>query len=206
MEALNFTEDGTTNVWQLDAPSAPLISSCPFLLPLSNRSSDTDSDPEVDPTTITDDYWVWVEGPDEIRSSQKTLGKWLVFKRFDKLDETWHMIRKAVDSGELGAIGAKCSTACAVADPSSNTMDPSTGVICVYTSKETMDEVGFKLIRMVKQDIRYKTDEATLKGEYIATGYKKVTVKTIFWNNGEPGFTKTLTRRRRGEANHYPNG
>ena len=147
---------------------------------------------------------MWVEGPDEIRSSQKTLGKWLVFKRSERLDETWHTIRKAVDSGELGATGAKCSTA--KDNPLKYPRNSNKGVICVYTSEETMDEVGFKLIHMVKQDIRYKTDEATLKGEYKVTGYKKVTVKTIFWNNGEPGFTKTLTRRRRGEANHYPNG
>ena len=112
------------------------------------------------------------------------------------------MIRKAVESGELGATGAKCSTA--KDNPLKYPRNSNKGVICVYTSKETMDEVGFKLIRMVKQDIRYKTDEATLKGEYIVTGYKKVTVKTIFWNDGEPGFTKT--RRRREEANCYPNG
>ena len=174
----------------------------PFLLPLFNRSSDTDIDPEVNPTTITDAYWVGVDGPDEIRYSQETLGKWLVFKRSERLDKTWHMIRKAVESGELGATGAKCSTA--KDNPLKYPRNSNKGVICVYTSEETMDEVGFKLIHMVKQDIRYKTDEATLKGEYIVTGYKKVTVKTIFWNDGEPGFTKT--RRRHEEANRYPNG
>ena len=110
------------------------------------------------------------------------------------------MIWKAVASGELGATGTKCSTA--MDNPSSYPMDSSEGVICVYTSKETMDEVGFKLVHMVKQDIRYKTDEATLQGKYIATGYKKVTIKTIFWNDGEPAFTW----KRRGETKHYPKG
>ena len=151
----------------------------------------------VNPTTVTDAYWVWADG---ISSSQKTLGKWLVFKRFDKLDETWHMIQKAVESGQLGATGAKCSTA------KDNSLcyprNSNKGVICVYTSEETMDEVGFKLVHMVKQTIRYKTDEATLQGMYRATGYKKVTIKTIFWNDGEPDFT----RKRCGEAKRYPKG
>ena len=154
----------------------------------------------VNPTTVTDTYWVWAKAPDEIRSSQKTLGKWLVFKQLEELDETWHMIRKAVESGQLGARGAKCSTA--LEDASCYPMDSSVGVICVYTSEETMDEVGFKLVHMVKQTIRYKTDEATLQGMYRATGYKKVTIKTIFWNDGEPDFT----RKRCGEAKHYPKG
>ena len=159
----------------------------------------------VNPTTVTDAHWVWAEAPEEISSSQETLGKWLVFKQLKELDETWHMIRKAVESGELGATGANCSTA--KPDPSSHPMDSNIGVICVYTSEEMMDQVGFKLVHMVKQEIRYKTDEATRQGKYIATGYKRVTIKTIFWNDGEPAFTKALTRRRRhGEAKRYPKG
>ena len=179
----------------------------------SDRSSDSNSDPKVinassvvNPTTVTSARWVWAEAPDIIRSSQETLGKWLVFKRFNKLDETWHMIWKAVGSGELGATGAKSSTAMEKSGRQGSSASSRTGVICVYTSEETMDEVGFKLIHMVKQDIEYKTNEATLRGEYIATGYKKVTVKTIFWNDGDPGFTKRRTWRRRGEANRYLKG
>ena len=83
-----------------------------------------------------------------------------------------------MESGELDSTGAKCSTAYAVAKPSSNTMDPSTGVICIYTSEETMDEVGFKLVHMVEQDIWYKTDEATLQRKYVATGYIQECVAT----------------------------
>ena len=143
----------------------------------------------VNPTTVTDHYWVSVNAPHKITSSGETFGKWLVFKQLEELDETWHMIRKAVESGELGALCAKCSTA--EPDPSSHPMDSSEGVIRVYTSEETMDEVGFKLVHMVEQDIRYKTDEATLKDMYIATGYKKVTIKTIFWNHGQPSLKIT---------------
>ena len=142
----------------------------------------------VDPTTVTDDKWVRVEPP--CAPSQKTLGKWLVFKPLEELDETWHMIRRAVESGELDSTGAKCSTAYAVANPSSHTMDPSTGVICIYTSEETMDEVGFKLVHMVEQDIWYKTDEATRQGKYVATGYRNVSLQIICWNDGNPYLKK----------------
>ena len=142
----------------------------------------------VDPTTVTDDHWVRAKPPC-VPSDQKTRGKWLVFKQFEELDATWHMIQEAVESGELHSTGAKCSTA--KPDPSSHPMESNIGVICVYTSEETMDKVGFKLVHMVKQDIRYKTDEATRQGRYIATGYKKVTIKTIFWNDGEPSLKIT---------------
>ena len=137
----------------------------------------------VDPTTVTDDKWVRVEPP--CAPSQKTLGKWLVFKPLEELDETWHMIRRAVESGELDSTGAKCSTA--MPDPSRH---PTKGVICIYTSVETMDEMGFKLVHMVKQDIRYKTDEATLQGKYVATGYKNVSLQAIYWNDGDPYLKK----------------
>ena len=144
---------------------------------------------DVDPTKVTDDKWVRVEPPCA-PSQTETLGKWLVFKPLEELDETWHMIRRAVESGELDSTGAKCSTACEAANPSRNTMDPSTGVICIYTSEETMDEVGFKLVHMVEQDIWYKTDEATLQGKYVATGYRNVSLQIICWNDGNPYLKK----------------
>ena len=140
----------------------------------------------VDPTTVTDDHCVRAKPPSV--PSQKTLGKWLVFKPLEELDKTWHMIRRAVESGELGSTGAKCSTA--MPDPSRHPTNSTKGVICIYTSVETMDEVGFKLVHMVKQDIRYKTDEATLKGEYADTGHKNVSLQAIYWNDGDPYLKK----------------
>ena len=149
----------------------------------------------VNPTAVTQDFWVWADAPCEITSSQKTLGKWLIFKRFDKLDETWHTIRKAVESGELGSTGAKCSTS--REKPASGSRH---GVICVYTSEEAVDEVGLKLVYIVKHDIRYKTDEATLQGVYASKGNKKVSLKTIYWNDGEPSFVQKSVRKRRGKT------
>ena len=132
---------------------------------------------------------MYAKAPHAIRSSEEAFGKWLVFKKVEELDETWHMIRRAVESGELGALCVKCSTA--TPDPSSYPTDPGIkGVICVYTSEKAIDEVGFKLIYLVKQNIRYKTEEATRQGLYTLRGYTKVTLKALYWNDGEPSFEK----------------
>jgi len=155
------------------------------------------SSSSVNPTSVTHDYWVWAEAPHAITSSQDTLGKWLVFKALNKLDETWHTIRKAEESGELGSTGAKCSTA--REKPTRCSRD---GVICVYTSEETVDEVGLKLIYIVKHDIRYKTDEATLQGVYASKGHKNVALKTIYWNDGEPSFVRKSVKKQHGKAKH----
>ena len=114
-----------------------------------------DTKPAVNPTAVTDSYWVWARLPTSLQTSAGTYGKWLVFRNLDRLDETWRQIREAV---ELGATSAKSSTAAIKTGGVSQRQ----GVICIYTSEETMDEVGLKLIYMVKHDIRYKTDEATL--------------------------------------------
>lgn len=62
------------------------------------------------------------------------------------------------------------------------------GVICVYTTKEAIDEVGLLLIQNVRHTIRYKTDEATLKGLYAFKGHGKDTIRTLYWNDGKPSF------------------
>ena len=143
---------------------------------------------DVNPTSVTDAYWVWCDPPDIVPKSTVTYGKWLVFKRLAKLDESWHMIRRAVEAGEFGdgCTGAKCSTSHKKAERPY----PSQGVFMVYTTRESMDEVGLMLIHKVKQTIRYKTDEATLSGVYAYKGDKKVTCKTIYWNGGDPSFEK----------------
>ena len=177
----------------------PLVLSMASVAITQGPSQPTSS--SVNPSSVTDDYWVWVKAPRAITSSQKTLGKWLVFKENHKLDETWHTIRKVVESGELGARSAKCSTAMKEPPYEGSTM----GVICVYTSEETMDEVGQRLVHIVKQDIRYKTDEATLKGLYAWKGYK-VSLKTIYWNDGEPSSVRKTVEKRHGRAKHDSKG
>ena len=116
------------------------------------------------------------------------LGKWLVFKHYDEIDETWDKIRTAIVTDNLqGCVDAKCSTM--KYNSTGEGPGPSTtAVICVYTEDHNMDAIGFKLIEIVQQDIRYKTDSDTLAGKYAHTGAGKVTIKTIFWNNGRPSF------------------
>ena len=140
---------------------------------------------DVNPTSETEAYWVWCDSPDG-EPEDETYGKWLVFKPLADLDKSWHMIRRAVEAGEFGdgCTGAKCSTGRANA----NSPNPSRGVFMVYTTRESMDEVGLILIHKVEQTIRYKTDEATESGLYAHKCHKKVTCRTIHWNGGYPSF------------------
>ena len=86
-----------------------------------------------------------------------------------------------------GCVLAACTTM--KYDPTQEGPGPSTTcVICVYTEEHDMDTIGFKLIEIVQQDIKYKTESDTLAGKYVHTGCGKVTIKTIFWNNGRPSF------------------
>ena len=139
------------------------------------------------PSDIYDPFWVYVMVPTPDKK-QDILGKWLVFKHYDEIDETWDKIRTAIVTDNLqGCVHAKCSTM--KYNPTGEGPGPSTkGVICVYTEEHNMDAIGFKLIKIVQQDIRYKTDSDTLAGKYAHTGAGKVTIKTIFWNNGRPSF------------------
>ena len=95
---------------------------------------------------------MWCDPPDSVPEDYVTYGKWLVFKPLSKLDETWHMIRREVKTGRFGdgCTGAKCSTVCEL-DKKTN---PSRGVCIVYTTRESMDDVGLKLIHKVEQTIR----------------------------------------------------
>ena len=162
--------------------------------PVDRGSIDSESDDDgphssmyVNPTSVTDRYWVYCRPPQR-ELLDKTYGKWLVFKpkASGALDEIWHTIRHCVETKEFGdgCTAAKCSTA--RENPDEAPLGSPNGVICVYSTKEAIDEVGFLLVHKVRQTIRYKTDETTLKGLYAHKGHGKVTIKTIYWNDGEP--------------------
>ena len=88
-------------------------------------------------------------------------------KELEQDDETWHLVRKATESGVLreSTRGAKCSGL--FYNPCCHGPGPKTSeVICVYTMEEDVDRAGFILINMLKLDLKYKTDEATLDGDY----------------------------------------
>ena len=139
------------------------------------------------PSKVQDSFWIWYC----IRAkylADLILGKWLVFKHYDEIDDVWEKIRTAIARDELqGCVNAKCSTM--RYNPTLEGPGPSTtSVICVYTKEHNMDDIGFKLIEIVKQDIKYKTDDDTRKFKYTYAGSGRVTIKTIFWNNGKPSF------------------
>ena len=79
---------------------------------------------------------------------------------------------------------------------------PSTeAVVCVYTEGHNLDAVGFKLVEIVHQDIRWKPNTATSSHIYShsSTG---ITSKAIYWNGGKPSFTREskATNRRSGTS------
>ena len=136
------------------------------------------------PSEEYDNCWIHVRAPPEVRERGKTYGKWMIFQKVPDIDDTWEEVSRRVESGELGATGAKVATM--KEDPTVFSQDPNTKVICVYTTEGDMDEVGMRLVHLVKQTIKYKTDEATRAGIYIGRGYRKTTIKTIVWNDGKP--------------------
>ena len=159
-----------------------------------DQACDDQSDDELDtdykynsedtrPSKEHDAYWISEIGPEEY-SRREAYGKWLVFKHVSVIDKNWDIVSEAVASGELGAIACKVSTR----RESPNSSDKDMHVICVYTMKDDMDKIGMKLIPLVKQTIRYKTDEATLANRYTCHGHGKVTCRTIDWNSGHPKF------------------
>lgn len=167
---------------------------------VENSDSGSDVDEDIDPEPIlfesvanpseTKEYcWIYSLPPKRLRDDD-VLGKWLLFRPFSQIDETWHMIRKEMKNGSLteSTRGAKCS--CLYYNPSCGGPGPKTsGVICIYTTERDVDKAGFILIDMVKHDIKYKTDEATLGGEYAwKGGGKSVCLKTLYWNGGKPSF------------------
>ena len=117
-----------------------------------------------------------------------TLGKWMVFSHFDEIDRYWDMIRTAIFNYDMeGCTNAFCSTM--RYDPTTHGPGPNTvGVICVYTSKYNVDAIGFRLIDIAQQDIKYKLNDDSKYIRYVHMGSGQVSMKTIYWNNGDPSF------------------
>ena len=106
-----------------------------------------------------------------------------MFRRYEDLNQTWELIKQQVRSGNLGATQAKASTMVRTETSGVN------GVICVYTTKEDIDEVGLKLMKLIPDNkLNYKTNAATERNLYIVYGATKTTYKTLLRNDGEPIF------------------
>ena len=91
-------------------------------------------------------------------------------KDLDKLSETQKSIVEAMKEDRMErCYEAKCSTL--YYNPVSAGPGPSTKASSVYILyKDDMDAVGFKLIQLVKQDIKYKTDMKTYEAQICSYG------------------------------------
>lgn len=121
----------------------------------------------LQPSEVDDEPWIYVERkkgkyPEPTDNS----GKWLINVWAHNLDLVWKKIRVATEAGKLG-FASKTSTAM----PSPLAPKENLGVICVYTYDFT-DTADVMRIREelrkigVANKIGYKSDRATLAGEY----------------------------------------
>ena len=143
----------------------------------------------ANPTEVTDYAMVCVCSPSKDRDKM-ILGKWMVFRGYTHLDETWRMIRNAIETDQLSECTTEAKSTTLFYNPSCGGPGPTTGgVICVYTTEENVDEAGHVLINMLKHDIKYKTEKATLDGAYAwRNGGQSVCMKTLYWNDGNPSY------------------
>lgn len=101
--------------------------------------------------------------------SKEYVGKWLVFRRREEIDEVWAQIREATNNGKLGS-AAKVST-----EFHRQQGGKPDDMRCVYTRdfRERNDvDMVLKGLREfgIKGKLHDKTDQATLAGVYASTG------------------------------------
>lgn len=127
------------------------------------------------PSSETDAYWIEAEGQKRTYPPHTERGgKWLLFLPRSGVDEAWGKVVAALGEGKLGDY-AKVSTA----RGNPNAPDPKDHVICVYTY-DSDDVEDVKRIRDALREIGfvaripYKTDHATLKGEYKVRGRTRI--------------------------------
>ena len=141
------------------------------------------------PADDTENEWIYMQ-PINCTDKKATHGKWMFFKDYDELNETWKKIVFAIREGKLNCQYAKSSTL--IYRPSLYSPGPrTTGLINIYTSKDKMDAIGYDLISIVQQDIRFKTEDSTSKGKYFYKTRVQVTEKILYYNNGEPSLDCT---------------
>lgn len=114
----------------------------------------------------------WIEAyRDSSFFSNPYSGKWLIFVDVYEIDAVWLKVKKALKEGLLGPY-AKVSTM----RKSKNAHSPDIKVICVFTEnyrdiedvmriRNQLREMGFT------QELKYKTDAATLKDNYGPDSY-----------------------------------
>lgn len=153
-------------------------------------------DPFQDPIKVTRVLDLKCPGPSYTLQNFELAcyGYWLIFRNFEDLNETWVGLRERVISGDLGAVGATCSTL--RYDPSKCRAGPqTTGKIRILTKSEhDYMDVGMKLIQLdeVRHDIKYKTIQSSYDGvfSHVPGNRSRITLTTLFWNEGSPSMTE----------------
>ena len=135
------------------------------------------------PSQVSDDFWIYARSEEQhfrgIDGSELKIGKWQIFiPKGEQLDKGWIRIRDAIREEGL-TFEAKVSTE----RHNPNATNPNVGVIIVYTYDfENIDDVkrvGYALFKEGFAPIYYKTDIATLSGEYTSRGRSKVSLYGI---------------------------
>jgi hypothetical protein len=130
---------------------------------------------ESKPSEVREVYWIYaIRMKGHYPKPTARSGKWLLFVNRENVDETWAMIKTAVEEGKLGD-SAKVATAKA----SPLRRDAATHVICIYTydwtDREDVARVRSELRKIgVSKKIPYKTDEDTLAGKYRVHGDRRI--------------------------------
>ncbi len=160
----------------------------------SSQSSDFDTEPfrypsTTDPTSVKDQPSVEAFPP-ENDLVQVNFGKWMIFRLYTQLDETWHMIRNEVECGVLADSVVLALSSTMYYNPTAHGPGPrKVGVICVYTTEKNIDTVGFTLINLVHHDIKFKTEQATENYKFAwKRDQASVCLRTLYWNSGKPSF------------------
>lgn len=122
---------------------------------------------ELQPTAVTEDWWITVHSPDQRPTVKGDTGKWLVFVPVRYVDHYWQLVRQAVMDGKLGPT-AKVATA---RPNHPHQSDPTRRPIVVYTA-DAADEDDVRRVLTglrtlgISWRITYKTDADTTAGVY----------------------------------------
>ncbi|MFB7512932.1 putative phosphothreonine lyase domain-containg protein [Streptomyces sp. NPDC056144] len=139
---------------------------------MDNEPTRTGQQPTQTPPPAADTRhrWQWAMAPSDssapaaVNESAKA-GKWLWFLPLRALDASWHLIKTAVEAGQLGP-GAKVATLGSDFDG-----DPTRRPVIIYTA-DHRDERDVQRVLLalralgVRDALAYKTDEATERGAY----------------------------------------
>lgn len=129
---------------------------------------------ESKPSKNEEEYWIGDVVESDYPEHTERGGKWLIFVRFEELDDWWKKIKSLLHENKLGA-SAKTATA----KPNPNANDPKYKVICVYAydadDKDDVMRIRESLRTIgVTWKIPFKLDSDTFLGRYRKKGDKRV--------------------------------